>query len=160
MNIVQIGDKLRDLPISILRSGDIVLILNKVNALVPEDSQITAQSTGNDLYKLFNSVNGDIQSVLLEEIFNARKEALILGIIMEEAGKQSRKDVTTTKKWTTLQGSIMILCAAALVAIGWSFLSSYGTKPPVPDAVVGNLLTELLQTGVKLLIEYFTTQAG
>lgn len=158
MNIVQIGEKLRDQPISILRSEDIVLILGKVNAIVPEESQITATSTGNDLYKLFQSVNGDVQTVLLEDIFNSRRESGILNSIIEEATKQNRKDISAGHKWTGVQGSIVLLGAAALILIVWSFVAEYGTKPPVPDAVVGNLVTELLQTGVHMLIGYMTNQ--
>lgn len=158
MNIVQIGDKLRDLPISILHSEDIVLILGKVNDLVPDEDHITASSTGNDLYRLFNSVDADVQTAMLEDIFKSRRESIILNTIIEEATKKSKKENNTGYKWTSVQGSIVMLGTAALIMIIWSFISEYGTKPAVPDAVVGNLITELLQTAVELMINYFTAE--
>lgn len=154
MNIVQIGDKLRDLPISILKSDDIVAILEKVNSVVPEAQQITANSTGDDLYKLFNSVDAEVQASLLQEIFNSRRESLILNTIIEENNKLSRKEDSAKKKWSSFQGSIVLIGAGFLIAIIWSFVAQHGTKPPVPDAVVGNLITELMHAGMDMLKDY------
>lgn len=154
MNIVQIGDKLRDLPISILKSEDIVTILGKVNAVVPESQQITARSTGDDLYKLFNTVEAHIQAVLLQEIFNSRRESLILNTIIEENNKLNRKNDSAKNKWSSIQGSVLLIGAGFLIAILWSFISQHGAKPPVPDAVVGNLITHLMQVGVNMLLEW------
>lgn len=154
MNIVQIGDKLRDLPISILRSEDIVAILGKVNSVVSESQQITARSTGDDLYKLFNTVDADIQATLLQEIFNSRRESLILNTIIEEKNKLSRKEHSAKNKWSSVQGSVILLGAGFLIAILWGFIAQHGTKPPVPDAVVGNMITELMRAGVGMLLDY------
>ena len=156
MNIVQIGEKLRDQPISILRSEDILIIMNKINDIVPEEQQISATSTGNDIYKLFTTVTGEVQTVMLEDIFNSRRESIILNSIIEEASKQTRKDVAATKKWGSVQGSLVLFGAVILLVVGWSFLASYGQKPPVPDAVVGNLVTELLRAAVDLLLQSVT----
>lgn len=155
MNIVQIGNKLRHLPISILKSEDIVTIIGKVNAVVPEEHQITANSTGDDLYKLFNSVDAETQTSLLQEIFNSRRESLILDTIFEEALKQNRKDDTAKNKWSSVQGSVVLIGAGMLIAIIWSFISQHGTKPAVPDAVVGNMITELMHAGIEMLISHF-----
>ncbi len=159
MNIVQIGDKLRDLPISILRSEDIVLILSKVNDVVPEESQISASNTGNDIFKLFNSVSAEAQSKMLEDIFNSRRESVILTTIIEEAQKQTRKDETAKHKWSAIQASILLIGVGVLLMVVWSFMSQFATKPPVPDAVVGNLVAELLKSGVDMLIAYLQTSS-
>lgn len=154
MNIVQVGDKLRGRPISILRSEDIVTLLSKVNILVSEEQKISASSTGDDLYKLFNTSNAEVQAKMLEDIFSAKREAIILSTIIEENNKQERKDDVAQKKWGSVQGSILLIAAAILIAIVWSFVSQHATKPPIPDAVIGNMVTELLRHGVDMLIAY------
>lgn len=155
MNIVQIGDKLRDMPISVLKSEDIIDILKKVNAVAPEGHQISAKSTGDDLYKLFNDSDAGVQSSLLEDLFSSRRESIILNTIIEENNKQNRKDDSTKKKWGSIQGSVLLIAAAFLLIIGWGFISQHGAKPDIPDAVIGNMVTQLLQHGVDMLLAYF-----
>lgn len=160
MNIVQVGDKLRGRPISILRSEDIITLLEKVNTLVPEEQKISAQSTGNDLYKLFSSVDAGIQAKLLEDIFSSKREAIILSTIIEENNKQEVKDDSAKKKWGSVQGSVILIGFGFLIAIIWSFISQHGSKPPIPDAVIGNMVTELVQHGVDMLIAYLDGDAS
>ncbi len=154
MNIVQIAERLRGLPISVLPSEDIITILNQVNGAVPDEQHITASSTGNDVYKLFNESVAEVQTELLKDIFTARRATLILGLILEESGKRNLKDNVTGRKWGSFQGSILLIAAGVLLSIIWSFFSNHSLKPPVPDAVVGNLITDLIQIGSDLLIDH------
>lgn len=158
MNIVQIAERLRDLPISILGSEDIVVILKQVNESAGDEHHITASSSGNDIYKLFNEVDAEVQTELLKDVFTNRRETQILSLILEESAKRNRKAGDTGNKWTSVQGSILLVAAGVLIAILWSFVTSHGLKPPVPDAVVGNLVTELIQYGGDALIKQVTEE--
>lgn len=158
MNLVQIGERLRDLPISILSSNDIIAILKHANGQLPEDQHISASSTGNDIYRLFCDSPAEIQTELLKDIFSARRETLILNTIFEESSKQLKKDSSTNHKWTSIHGSVLLLGAGFLIAIVWSFISSYGLKPAVPEAVVGNLVTDMIKMGGQMLIDYLSQE--
>lgn len=152
MNTVQVAERLRDLPLSILPSEDIVTILKIVNDVVPTEVQITASSLGDDIYKLFRNQGAEVQTQMLKEVFSLKREAIILRTILEESTKQSRSDKTMGSKWTGIQASITLIGMGVLLAITWSFVSTHATKPIVPDAVIGNIVTELVHSGTRAII--------
>lgn len=154
MNIIQVAEQLRELPLSTIGSEYIVKVLNMFDGEIDEDGKplVTASSTGKEIISAFRKANPSKQAQLLEDVIDEKSRGEILNTILEQSRKDNEINTTTGFKWTSVTGSVLILSVGLLFYVVWSLVDNYGTKPPLDDAVFGNLITQLLKAGVEHLI--------
>lgn len=156
MNLVQLGAKLGTMPISVIKSSEISILLklfsSQINPNLTDGKKLNASTTGDDITKIFHDGDADIQAIFLQDIFDDVQTSSILDAILNEDKFQDTHDESARKKWGSVGGSVLILCVGVTLYILWGFVNQHGLKPPIPDATVGNMLTELIQEGIKMLI--------
>lgn len=162
MNLVQLGEKLGSLPISVIGSGEITIVLKlfttQINPILTDGRKLNASTTGTEIYKLFEDADADVQALMLEDIFDNVQTSKILEAIILGDKFQDEKDESAKKKWGSLGGSLLIICLGISLMVFWGFVSNHGLKPPIPEAWMGNMVTKLFETGFNMLIEYLSNQ--
>ena len=145
MNLIQLAEQLKDQPMSVLDSEDIREIMQAVNPILPDDMKVKVDSTGTSISKNFYLLDADKQEKLMQPILSAKRYAAILRLLQQVNDTEALKDKRTADKWNWISMSVTVpaMVVSAIVVI--IYLATSATRAPLPEAVISNVLTHLLE---------------